>query len=116
MYIEFKYKIEDYEMLDFIYATVLNCPSNEFIGYLNQVDQNILKICSLYLVAKSEYTIDEPERRTKPLLIVAKNEISATQYYYDITGDNNGTVVCEIKDNCSNLKVEPTGIYKDSDL
>lgn len=113
MYINFKYKIPS-NITELAISDIENFPSNgELNGYIDEFDiyNKNLKYCSMYLVCELEAHINTNDRKLlNPYCIVAKNEFRAIDAFYNITKKNNGTVMCEIINNCSNIKVIPTGI------
>lgn len=113
MYINFNYTLPD-NLFILASEEIIGLNNNHQItGWVDQADINsrILNHCSLYMICELEI-INNENRLSNPVAIVAKNQTQAMQLFRAITEKDNGTVMCEIIDNCAGLKVKPTGITK----
>lgn len=110
MFIQFKYRLSD-QILSFIRKQVIDFDSDSMIGWFNQANAGQFQHCSLYIICELE-TYEDVYINRNPILIVGKNTVQAMEIYNSITGSKNGTILCEVVNNCSNIKVIPTGVTK----
>lgn len=103
MLIGFKYKLSP--ALVMLASNEVSGLDGQYIkGWLDYEDTNQLNHCSMYMVCEQDNDL-----LSNPLAIIARNTFEALSKFHRATKLNNGTVMCEIVNNCDGLKVEPTG-------
>lgn len=113
MLLNFKYVLSE-SLAKLAKVEIVGIPiNNDVSGWVDQADinANLLNHCSLYLCCESETYENNLVVQSNPMVIVAKNMVSALVIFHKVTGKTNGTIKCEILNNCAKLKVIPTG-YK----
>lgn len=112
MYINFNYTLPT-DLYSLASQEISDLNSQKISGWVDQADINAKRLnhCSLFMICELDI-VDNVNRLSNPVVIVAKNDSQAMQAYKDITNKSNGTIQCEITNNCSKIKVEPTGIKK----
>lgn len=111
MYLNFIYKIPD-SILKLAKSEIVDFPIDGYVsGWVDKYDiyNKHLAHCSMYLVCELE-TPSGINILKNACCIVAKNQSKALEIFSTINKKDNGTVMCEILNSCSNIKVEPTGI------
>lgn len=110
MLIEFVYRLPE-KIVPLAQKDIVDFTDDRIIGYLDQGDVSRLSHCSLYMVCNLN-TYNELNVISNPVGIVAPNEGQALDTYFKATENTNGMVFCSIVDDCSTVKVEPTGNTK----
>lgn len=107
MLIQFIYRLPD-SLVSLMKDTIVDFNSNHITGWMDQMDANQIKHCSLFMICELE-TNDKLNILRNPMAVVAKNDSQAVQIFSKVTNKTNGTVMCEITRDCTTIKVEPTG-------
>lgn len=104
MAIKFKYKIPD-GLKPLVVETIPDYGSDYIYGLMPEELAGQLKHCSLYMVCEHENN-DNGQIWKNPIVIVGMNMNNAIESYAEITGNGNGSILCEISNRCDNIKVE----------
>lgn len=110
MVVQFKYKLPE-GIIPLVRQDIDGFNDDYILGWFDQMDIGQLHHCSLYMICELE-TIDNNNILSNPLAVVGKNTVQAMETYVKATGNKNGTVLCEIVNDCSSIKVESTGVSK----
>ena len=103
MAIRFKYRIPE-NLQPLVDKTVTDYGLTYLYGIMPEGLASQLRHCSLYLICEYENTGIEVWRN--PMAVVGNNEVDAMETYVRFTGNENGSVLCEIVDRCDTIKVE----------
>jgi len=104
--IKFKYTLRD-DLIQLVHGTISGFYGNYLEGYLPEDLAHDLKHCSLYMVCELSGKLNRSNTYTKPIAIVARNDVDALNSYHTITESSNGTVYAELENRCDKLEVEP---------
>lgn len=107
MIVEFNYKLPE-SLVPLMNQEIMDFNDEYILGYVDQADAGNLKHCSMFMVTQLE-TYDKLSINKNPLAIVAKNETQALDIYFRATNNTDGAIFCNITENCSGIKVQPTG-------
>ena len=105
MAIRFKYRIPE-NLQPLVDKTIVNYGLNYLYCIMPEGIVSQLRHCSLYMICEFEY-INGTQVWSKPMGVVAHNEVEAMEAYVRETQKENGAVLCEVVNRCDNIKVEP---------
>ena len=103
--VKFRYRLND-NLQPLVSGSVQNYYGSYITGYMEEGIVGQLRHTSMYLVCEMNI-VNDTMVYTNPLGIVAKNDIDAATIFAEITGKENGSILCEIVNRCDNIKVEP---------
>lgn len=107
MIVQFSYKLPE-SLVPLMNQAIMDFNDEYILGWVDQADAGNLRHCSMFMITELE-THDDITINKNPIAIVAKNESQALEIYYRATENTNGSVFCNITENCSGIKVQPTG-------
>ena len=109
MIIPFKYTVTD-SVYKFMLENIKGKLDKKIDGYFDDMDAGQLYNRSLYMVCRmhQQQTKDKNNSYTlyDPVVVVAKNQTQAMEIYKEATSLNDSTILAELEERCSNIKVE----------
>lgn len=103
--IHFKYRLSD-ELVRLSQSTIVDFNSTVIPGLVDPGLVGQLNHCSLYMICQLDFK-DTTQVWKNPMAVVGRNDVDAMESYVRDTKNEDGAILCEITNNCQNIKVIP---------